>query len=68
MAMHHADAFVGHSVGRGGVAVAQAVDHPSLESLLKRSDRLLYEAKLAGRNRVMTDPPSPVHDLSAAAE
>ena len=51
-----------------GVAVAQAVDHPTLESLLKRADRLLYEAKLAGRNRVMSDPPSPTHDLSAAAD
>ena len=51
-----------------GVAVARAADHPTLESLLKRADRLLYEAKLAGRNWVMTDPPLPPHDLSVAAD
>ncbi|HJV96254.1 MAG TPA: GGDEF domain-containing protein [Albitalea sp.] len=51
-----------------GVAVAYAADHASLESLLKRADHLLYAAKLAGRNCVMTDPPPASPDLSAAAD
>lgn len=50
-----------------GVALAQATDRPTLESLLRRADHLLYAAKLAGRNCVMTDPP-PTHDVSAAAD
>lgn len=51
-----------------GVAVAYAADHPSLESLLKRADHLLYAAKLAGRNCVMTDPPPAPPDVSVAAD
>ncbi|MCO5401724.1 GGDEF domain-containing protein [Ralstonia soli] len=50
-----------------GVAVAQAADRPELESLLRRADHLLYAAKLAGRNCVMTDFPPP-RDISAAAD
>ncbi len=35
-----------------GVAYAARADAPSVKSLLKRADRLLYRAKLAGRDRV----------------
>jgi len=51
-----------------GVAIAQAADRPALESLLRRADHLLYAAKLAGRNCVMTDPLPASPDLSAAAD
>ena len=51
-----------------GVAVAQAADHPVLESLLRRADHLLYAAKLAGRNCVMTDSPPASSDRSVAAD
>ncbi|MRS98648.1 diguanylate cyclase [Ralstonia pickettii] len=51
-----------------GVAIAPAADGPTLESLLRRADHLLYAAKLAGRNCVMTDSPPASHDLSAAAD
>ncbi|CAJ0795171.1 hypothetical protein LMG7141_03053 [Ralstonia condita] len=50
-----------------GVAVAQTAEQPSLETLLRRADDLLYAAKLAGRNCVMTDAPAPSRDLPAAA-
>lgn len=50
-----------------GVAVAPAADRPELELLLRRADHLLYAAKLAGRNCVMTDLP-PMHDRSVAAD
>ncbi|GCB04009.1 GGDEF domain-containing protein [Ralstonia sp. SET104] len=50
-----------------GVAIARAADGPELESLLRRADHLLYAAKLAGRNCVMTDPPSASSDRSAVA-
>jgi diguanylate cyclase (GGDEF)-like protein len=53
-----------------GVAVAQTAGQPSLEALLRRADHLLYAAKLAGRNCVMTDTdaPAPSRDLPAAAD
>jgi len=51
-----------------GVAIAQAADQPVLESLLRRADHLLYAAKLAGRNCVMTDPPPTSRPVSAAAD
>lgn len=51
-----------------GVAVAHIADAPSLDVLLRRADRLLYAAKLAGRNCVMMDSPSASPDLSAAAQ
>ena len=51
-----------------GVALGRAADQPPLEPLLRRADHLLYAAKLAGRNCVMTDTPPASHDVSAAAE
>jgi len=47
----------GHCLGftaSFGIAVFQPND--TLESVLRRSDRALYAAKLAGRNRVMQEP------------
>jgi diguanylate cyclase (GGDEF)-like protein len=38
-----------------GIAVANENEPASLDSLLLRADKLLYLAKLAGRNRVMSD-------------
>ena len=46
--------------GRGSIAVTtsagvdsiDASNHESSESLIQQTDRLLYEAKAAGRNRV----------------
>ncbi len=35
-----------------GIAYAARADSPSIRSLLKRADRLLYQAKLAGRDRI----------------
>ncbi|PMS11478.1 sensor domain-containing diguanylate cyclase [Trinickia caryophylli] len=41
-----------------GVAHSSA-ERPDLARLFKQADQLLYEAKLAGRNRVMTQPLAP---------
>ena len=38
-----------------GIAVANESEPASLDSLLLRADKLLYLAKLGGRNRVMSD-------------
>ncbi|MCT7307419.1 GGDEF domain-containing protein [Ralstonia sp. CHL-2022] len=51
-----------------GVAAAPAADGPELEPLLRRADRLLYAAKLAGRNCVMTDRPPASPDVALAAD
>ncbi|WP_231890109.1 sensor domain-containing diguanylate cyclase [Ralstonia solanacearum] len=52
-----------------GVAVASVADAPELEALLRRADHLLYQAKLAGRNRVLADeaPPSPERPAKPAS-
>lgn len=43
-----------HSTMSVGVAEADSEDK-SLEDILRRSDRMLYKAKEAGRNRVMPE-------------
>jgi diguanylate cyclase (GGDEF)-like protein len=50
----HVDDQVINVTVSSGVAVFEA--HDTLETVLRRADRALYAAKLAGRNRVMLEP------------
>ena len=57
------DLHVTISIGIAGATLSMA----SYEAMLKRADEALYEAKRAGRNRVMRAP-ALLHDAKLAAE
>ncbi len=43
-----------------GVAVFNHADRDTLQAFISRADRLLYEAKNSGRDRICAEPPSPL--------
>ena len=61
----HPDGMVSFSASIG-VAVADPWSEPTIQDVLQRADHAMYEAKTAGRNRVVMATQSPRSDVDAA--